>query len=58
MNDGMEEAQRLTQVRGAAAMGVYIRSCSFLSLSLLAFSIDFHLFDLSMLIYISAGMIA
>ena len=35
MNDGMEQAQRLTQVRGAAAVGVYI-FLSFLFLSVLA----------------------
>jgi len=39
MNDGMEKAQRLTQVRGAAAMRVYIRSILLLSFSLLVFSL-------------------
>jgi len=30
MKDGMEQAQRLTQVRGAAAVGVYLLLFSFL----------------------------
>jgi hypothetical protein len=52
MNDGMEQAQRLTQVRGAAAVGVYIRSFLFLSFPLLVFS-SFLLFSISQLSYIS-----
>ena len=47
MNDGMEQAQRLTQVRGAAAVGVYIRSFLFLSFPLLVFSSVLFLFYLS-----------
>ena len=55
MNDGMEEAQRLAQARGAAAMGVYIRSFLFPSFSLLVFSsfLLLLLFYLSTFIYIS-----
>jgi len=55
MNDGMEEAQRLAQARGAAARGVYIRSFLFLSFSLLVFSsfLLLLLFYLSTFIYIS-----
>jgi len=55
MTDGMEEALRLTQVQGAAAMGVYICFFLFLSLSVLVFSVNLLLFDLSIFIYISAG---
>jgi len=51
MNDGMEQAQSLTQVRGAAAVGVYIRSFLFLSFSLLVFSSFLLLFYLSTFIY-------
>ena len=55
MNDGMEEAQRLAQARGAAAMGVYMRSFLFTSFSLLVFSsfLLLLLFYLSTFIYIS-----
>jgi len=53
MNDGMEEVQRLAQARGAAAMGVYIRSFLFLSFALLVFSSFLLLFYLSTFIYIS-----
>ena len=55
MIDCMMEAQRLAQAQGAAAMGVYIRSFMFLSLSLLVFSslLLLLLFYLSTFIYIS-----
>jgi len=53
MNDGMEEAQRLAQVRGPAAMGVYICSFLFLSFSLLVFRSFLLLFYLLTFIYIS-----
>jgi hypothetical protein len=58
INDGRDGAQRLTDVRGLAvmAMGEHIHSFLFLLGSLLVFSSGFHLFDLSIFIYISAGM--
>jgi len=48
-----EEAQRLTQVRGAVVMEVYICSFLFLSFSLLVFSSFLLLFYLSTFIYIN-----
>jgi len=57
MNDSMEEAQRLAQAWGVAAMAVYIRSILFLSFSLLVFSsfLLLLLFYLSTFIYISGN---
>ena len=46
MNDSIKEVQRLTQMWGAVAMGVYILSFLFLFFSLLVFSLFLLLFYL------------
>jgi len=53
MNDGMEEAQRLTQVRGGGGDGGLYPFLLFLFFSLLVFSLFLLLFYLSTFIYIS-----
>jgi len=54
MNDGMEQAQRLTQVQGAAAVGfISVLFCSFPFLSF--FSVHFCSI-LSLNFHMSAGM--
>jgi len=54
MNDGMEQAQRLTQVRGAAAMGVIsVPFCFFPFLSLCSVHFCFCFCSISQVSYIS-----